>query len=272
MLITESFEIHSSSVGDRFLIQVALPVSYSGGDQSYPLVYSLDAHTMFGTASEAAWLMTRDLIRTGHPEVLLVGIGYPDPLMGSLLRVRDLTPVGSVPEYFERSPYYVDEYGVPAVSGGADNYIQFLQEELDPVIRERYRTAGDTAGVIGASFGGLFTFYTFLRQARLFDRFWMGSPGVFDIGEQYLDQLPPLLERGVERETRVYLSLGALEETAEFEPYRLLSKSYHRMVEIFEQHPQDSLTVKTERFEDETHASVLGLAMTRALRFLYPPV
>ena len=269
MLITESFEMYSSSVGDRFLVQVALPVSYSGGDQRYPLVYSLDAHTMFGTASEAAWLMTRDLIRPGYPEVLLVGIGYPDPLMGSLLRVRDLTPVGSVPPYFEKT--YIEQYGVAAQSGGADNYLRFIQEELNPVIQERYRTTGDTAGILGASFGGLFTFYAFLKRAKLFDRFWMGSPGVFDIGEQYLDELPKVLERGIERETRVYLSLGALEETADFEPYKLLSKSYHRMVKTFDQYPQDSLTVKADRFDDETHTSVLGLAMTRSLRFLYPP-
>ena len=269
MLITESFEMYSSSVGDRFLIQVALPVSYSGADQRYPLVYTLDAHTMFGTASEAAWLMARDLVAPGHPEVLLVGIGYPDPLMGSLLRVRDLTPVGSVPPYFEKT--YIEQYGVAAESGGADNYIQFIQEELDPVIRERYRTSGDTAGVMGASFGGLFTFYAFLKRTKLFDRFWMGSPGVFDIGEQYLDDLPKVLQSGIQRDTRVHLSLGALEETAEFEPYRLLSKNYHRIVAYFEQHEQDNLSVKAERFEYETHASLLGLAFTRALRFLYPP-
>ena len=123
---------------------------------------------------------------------------------------------------------------------------------------------------MGASFGGLFTFYAFLKRAKLFDRFWMGSPGVFDIGEQYLDHLPEVLKSGIERDTRVYLSLGALEETAEFEPYRLLSKSYHRIVALFEQYKQENLTVKAALFDDETHTSVLGLAFTRALRFLYP--
>ena len=123
---------------------------------------------------------------------------------------------------------------------------------------------------MGASFGGLFTFYAFLKRVKLFDRFWMGSPGVFDIGERYLDTLSDVLKSGIGRDTRIYLSLGALEETAAYEPYRLLSKSYHRMVELFEQHRQENVTVKTERFEEETHMSVLGLGLTKALRFLYP--
>lgn len=77
-----SIEAHTSSTEanrDDFLIGVSLPASYGTGDPSYQLVYVLDANISFGMTVEIARLHQMDLIRPGVPEMVLVGIGYPDP-------------------------------------------------------------------------------------------------------------------------------------------------------------------------------------------------
>jgi len=73
-------------VGDQFKICVALPKNYADTMKRYPAVYLLDANIFF-------WLVTDTvrLLQFGHeiPELVLVGIGYPDDDQHLTLRNRD---------------------------------------------------------------------------------------------------------------------------------------------------------------------------------------
>ena len=78
---SERFELDSAHVGDKFMIHVVLPRSYADEESLYKVVYVLDADLALGLVRDLTNVLPVDLIEPGFPELLLVGIGYPDPDM-----------------------------------------------------------------------------------------------------------------------------------------------------------------------------------------------
>src|SRR5215472_10270720 len=76
----EQITLHSKILGEDRNIFVALPVSYAGSDEKYPVLYLTDAQLFFdSTRSTAAFLARERII----PDVIVVGVTNPD-------RTRDL--------------------------------------------------------------------------------------------------------------------------------------------------------------------------------------
>ena len=262
---SETFVMTSTNVGDDFLIGVSLPASYATSDQSYLLVYVLDANISFGMTVEIARLHQMDLIRPGVPEMVLVGIGYPDPYRMGTLRARDLTPAGSLSDEFDqllRSAPVFDGLG------GAAEFLRFIEDELHPRIVADYRVETEGVAILGDSFGGLFTAYAFQQRSPVFDRYWMGSPGLLPANE-LLEGLPAAIEQGFERETRVFITLGELEETGSVEIYNDLAVGTRRLIEIFDANPAENLTVTSKTYPDATHITTVPPALTDAFTALF---
>ena len=262
---SEQFELRSDKIGEDFLIQVGLPSSYGSGDKRYPVVYLLDGNLIFGAATDIARLLTKDLIEPGIPEVIVVGIGYVKAEWMGGLRTRDLTPKGSVPQSYHEMTDHL--YPFKQTSGGADDFLAFIENEVDPLIRQRYQTDGGKAGILGDSYGGLFTYYAFLKQSPLFDKYWFGSPGLIQEDTRLLDELPALLQKTDFKGQRVYISVGERELHHSF--YGPLGRNYTKMVEAFETYPGNNLSMKSQVFPGATHTSVIPAAMTQALLYLY---
>ena len=262
---SEAFVMSSTNVGDDYLIAVSLPASYGTGEQSYRLVYVLDANISFGMTAEIARLFQVDLIRPGVPEMVLVGIGYPDPARAGTLRARDLTPEGSLSDEFDqllRSAPVFDGLG------GAAAFLRFIEDELHPRIVTDYRVDTEGVGFLGDSFGGLFTAYAFQQRSPVFDRYWMGSPGLLPANE-LLEGLPAAIEQGFERDTRVFITLGELEETGAVDIYNDLAVGTRRLIEIFEANPADNLTATWKVYPDATHITTVPPALTDAFTALF---
>lgn len=262
---TDSFVMNSTNVGDDFLIGVGLPASYGTGEQSYTLAYVLDANIAFGMTVEIARLFQLDLIRPGVPELVLVGIGYPDPYRMGTLRARDLTPAGSLSDEFDdllRSAPVFDGLG------GAAEFLRFIEDELHPRIVEDYRVKTEGVGILGDSFGGLFTAYAFQQRSPIFDRYWMGSPGLLP-GTETLEGILAAIETGFERDTRVFISLGELEETGPVAIYNDLAVSTRRLIEVFDANPVENLTVTSKVYPGATHITTMPPALTDAFPALY---
>jgi predicted alpha/beta superfamily hydrolase len=128
------------------------------------------------------------------PDTIIVGIGYP--ANGSLaesyaqvnhLRMRDLTP-----ERDEGAEQFLQElFPVPnpATSGGADRFLQFIQQELVPLIETEYRIDTADRTLMGHSWGGLFALYTLFHQPHLFQRYVISSPDLtFEDEQKYAEQ------------------------------------------------------------------------------------
>lgn len=273
---TESFQLTSPDVGDTFHIDVSLPDVYEVAvKQDWPVAYVLDGNLAFHLAATTNALCGRDLLDPQMKPAIVVGIGYPNPSDLSLLRVRDFTPQGSVDDWF--ADVYLPLTGKRAESGGADAFLAFIQQQLHPEICSRYRVRGDTAAIFGDSYGGLFTLYALLQQASLFDRYWIGSPGVFGAALPLLDRLAPRLDAGFEHNTRIAVTLGAEERhrsvqgLLQEEIYQHIASSYDRIVATLQAVERTNLSVAAKEFASETHTSVFPASFTYAWRFLMHP-
>ncbi len=114
----------------------------------------------------------------------------------------------------------------------------FLEEELDPFIRSKYNTTNKRAGILGDSFGGTFTFYAFLKQSKLFDRYWLGSPGIFTTETDYVAQFGALLKGELAHPTKMYLSMGSREIDGGIPFYEEMGRNYKRLVNVTEWNAQ----------------------------------
>lgn len=270
---SESFEIASKAVGDTFAVGVwkpeerilALTGRTAEAGQPLDVVYVLDGGWALGMAAALCTLQLVDLINPGFPQLLLVGVDYPVGAINS--RSRDYTMADSVPaamaEGLAASP--------KTATGGADNFLRFLEEELDPMIRSRYNTTGKPAGILGDSFGGTFTFYAFLKQSKLFDRYWLGSPGIFTTATDYLVKFRETLAGPLVHDTRMFLTLGEREANGGVDFYEDMGRSFNTMVSALKTKPNAQLTWQHQVYPGKTHTSVLAPALSDALLYLYGP-
>ncbi len=266
---SEAFEYHSKAVGDKMAIGVWSPPktlpAMASLDKNAPLdvVYVLDGSFALGIAATICGLQYVDLIDPGFAPVLLVGVDYPVGQINA--RSRDYMMADSVPaairEALSASPQ--------TTPGGAEKFLAFLEGELDPFIRSRYNTTKKRAGILGDSFGGTFTFYAFLKQSKLFDRYWLGSPGIFTTDTDYVAQFATLLKGQLAQPTKMFLSFGSREMNSGVDFYDDMGRHYNRLVGALTKSPNDKLNWVARIYDGHTHTSVFAPALNDALLYLF---
>lgn len=262
---SEGFEYYSKAVGDRMAIGVwsppaeALARSKQEGS-ALDIVYVLDGSFALSMAAGSCRLQYADLINPGFTPVLLVGLDYPVGQVNA--RTRDYTMADSI------SPPLKKIFSSPPLPGGADKFLAFLEDELDPLIRSKYNVTNRPAAIIGDSFGGTFTFYAFLKQSKLFDRYWLGSPGIFTTETDYVGQFEARLREKLVHPTKMFLSIGSREMDGGIEFYEDLGRNFRRLVGALGQTPNDRLKWSSKIYEGYTHTSVVAPAMNDALLYL----
>lgn len=154
----------------------------------------------------------------------------------------------------------------------AARFLEFLETDLHDAISSRYRLRDETAALLGDSYGGLFTFFAMLEASPRFERFWIGSPGVFGRGRYLLDRLSTRLAAGFDRPTRIALTLGAGERSLSVggalreEIYQEIALSFDAIVAALETAAVADLDFAAREFEDESHVSVMAPGFTFAWR------
>lgn len=198
-----TFRIYSKNVSDSFSISVSLPNDYNAqSSEKYPVVYLLDANLYFDIAATTLHKYSDVGLA---PSVILIGIGYKDfPTMDSL-RNRDDTYPTAIPEY-EMS-----------VSGGADKFLSFINNELVPEIDKEYKVDTSKRVLMGHSLGGYFTAYACLQyltgKAHGFNSYIAASPSIHYNKYWLLNQLkatPP--SKNDDDKINVYITYGGLED------------------------------------------------------------
>ncbi len=143
-------EIHtlqSEILHEKRIIDIQLPKNYYNTDfakATYPILYILDGENNFPFISALERFNTKFLYRS-QPEMIIVGIRNTD-------RTRDFTPTKM--EKFK-------------TSGGAENFTDFIEKELQPYVNKHFRINGFNI-LWGHSFGGLFALNTLLNRPYLF--------------------------------------------------------------------------------------------------------
>ncbi|WP_039232416.1 alpha/beta hydrolase, partial [Alteromonas macleodii] len=113
--------ITSEVLSESRELLIHLPNNYSRyKDTSYPVLYLLDGQRNF-----AHTVGTLDLLNQSGmaQEMIVIGIT-------NTKRTRDFTPT------------YDESYNEWGISGGADDFLTFLEKELKPFVAHNYRTNG----------------------------------------------------------------------------------------------------------------------------------
>ena len=152
LVIGQSITFHSKVLNEDRQLWIHLPSSYDNSSTGYPVLYLLDGDQhFFYVSGYIKFFSSRD----NMPEMIVVAIPNTD-------RTRDLLPVK-----MDRFP----------TSGGGDNFLKFLKEELFPYVEENYRTEPYRI-LAGHSMAGMFTVYTLFTAPGMFNAYIAASPAL----------------------------------------------------------------------------------------------
>ena len=249
---TEQFSITSEYVkGENYLIQVGLPFGYSSSHKSYPVLYVLDGDYAFGITKGIT-----DLLMIGKEikGIIVIGISYGKGVFAwSVKRTRDLTP--SHDTIFAKGQN----------TGGADNFLKFVQYELFPAVNRNYRTNPDSSAICGESLGGLLNSYILWKQPELFKGYIIISPSLIWNNKSVLKLEPEYFVNHKELNKAVYIAYGSLDSK------EVIISPATELIQMIQMHNYNGLRLVTRVFEGETHMSVPSVAITNGLKTLFKP-
>ena len=247
---TEQFSIASENVkGENYLIQVSLPFGYSSSHNSYPVLYVLDGDYAFGITKGIADLL---MIGKDIKGIIVVGISYGKGVLAwSLKRTRDLTPGHDT--IFAKGQN----------TGGADNFLGFIQNELVPAINKNYRTYPDSSAICGESLGGLLNSYILWKQPELFKSYIIISPSLIWNNKVVLKQESEFFVNHKELNKTVFIAYGSLDNK------EVIISPATELIQMIQTHKYTGLRLVTRVFEGETHMSVPSVAITNGLKTLF---
>lgn len=254
--------LHSKNVDQEYELLISLPLNYDES-KKYPVLYLLDSNWLFSTATGIAqWLYTYgDWNHIHVPEMIVVGIGYPEGDDPMALRSRDMTPVEDVDFYnFYFVPAGCDPNLDPC-SGGAPEFLKFITEELFPYIESNYNTDRSDRTIAGYSYGGLFPLYVLFKEPEAFARYIAISPSVWYKHGILFDYEQEYSQNHSELSAKLFISSGTEEKTYT----RNISEGVRRLVEVLDKREYEGLTYECQFFEGEYHITAFPPSFNRGL-------
>lgn len=255
IVVGERFTIESKILNEKRTYSVYLPASYKNRpEQKYVVAYVLDGErNKFLEVSGIAQSMhsVQDL-KLQIPELIIVSIENID-------RTRDFTPTNST-NYLDR-----EDIAAFKTSGGAANFMAFIENELMPEINSKYRTH-DQDLIIGHSAGGLFALHCLLENPELFTYYLIIDPSWFWDHNYIGKRGKEVLQQKTDLKARVFIGLANnLKDD---------KRHYQWGVEFFDllqKNPSPYLWEAFKYFEDEKHLTVPIPATYYGLRYLFQP-
>jgi len=261
------------SAGRTFEISVALPTGPAPA-RGYPVLYVLDAGTSFATLVDTV----RNQESMFGP-VVVVGIGYPGE-KDVANRLYDLTPAT---DRATLPPTIPAGWGA---TGGADAFLEFIQQTLKPAIERKVSIDRDRQALFGHSLGGLFVLQVLFTRPDLFNTYIAGSPSIWWGNRMILKQASAFksLQARSGAHRRLLITVGGLETAlspeelraslamklpdpdAEFRKLNMVGNARELASEL-EPLSARGLSVTIAIFPNETHNSVIPAYLGRGARF-----
>jgi predicted alpha/beta superfamily hydrolase len=173
------------------------------------------------------------------PESLVVGIGNVD-------RKKDFT----FPFQNE-----LDQKEFPT-SGKSENFITFLEKELQPFINSNFRTSCIKT-LIGQSLGGLLATEILFNKPELFDNYIIVSPSLWWNDEKLLETKP----KAYGSDKSIYIAVGKEGEVMERTAKELFNK--------LNINKKENTKLFFEFLENKDHGDVLHIAVYNAFEILF---
>jgi len=264
ILTSEEFMLPSKHTSRQYRIMIGLPHHYYDEPaKKWPVIYLLDGNWLFGTVTEMTRFMAWCKTTT---DAIVVGIGYPQNKKAIragneelFRRDFDFTP--------ERDDKFEKEAGKDlkqkVVTGGADQFIKFIQFELMPLVEKRYRVKPKKCILAGHSLGGLFTAYALLKSPILFKSYIISSPSLWYHNKYMFDYEENFSKHHKTLPANAFFSVGEMEEFVEDG----MATNMLRFVTLMESRKYKGLNLVKKFFSGENHCEVIPPALQAGLKW-----
>lgn len=241
---------------------IKLPENYNpNSGKKYPVIYLLDGFSLKNSLESVYnnyW---------GHylPQMILVGIS------NKTNRTRDLTT--SKIESRHGSVMNVE-------TGGAENFVQFIEKELIPFIDKTYPSSPYRT-LIGHSYGGLFAINMLINHSHIFNNYITVDPSLDWDNQKLLIQAKEKLETKSFKGKSLFVSLAAeqlhmfdekvtienlMQDTSEF---TLFARSIVDFSNTAFSQEQNGLNFSWKVYPEDLHGTVPLPTMRDGLVFLF---
>ncbi|MDP5148862.1 alpha/beta hydrolase [Rheinheimera baltica] len=235
----EQTTIQSEILTETRELVVYLPADYEDSTQPFPVLYITDGDIQGPhTAATLDYLSKFDVA----PSMIVVGIVNPRHK-----RAEDLTLTKDSSEQ-------------PEHLAGADRFLSYIEQEVIPFIKSRYRTSAYQA-LSGTSHGGQFAVNALIKRPNLFNGVIAISPSLYWNNKQLLN----LAEEALKNQAlkgRLFMSIANEEPT--------MTEPFQQLVELTNKYPSKNLNVLVKTFSDESHNSTTLLGQYYGLKHLFP--
>ena len=248
-------EIQSKELGEKRILNIYLPEGYKPEDATkYPVIYLLD-----GSADED-FIHISGLVQFNSfewinqvPKSIVVGIATVD-------RRRDFTFPTTIEKDQKRF----------STSGHSDQFIAFIEKELQPFIDKKYKTT-ESKTIIGQSLGGLLETEILLKKPTLFNRYIIVSPSLWWNNGSVLNLDSAIFQENFNQKTDIYIAVGK-EGLTPTEIPRVMEVDANLLAEKIKASKSKNIKVYFDYFPQENHATILHPAVMNSFKFLYPQV
>ena len=239
----EVLTFHSAALQQERTLNIHLPDGYADSTQSYPVIYVLD-----GSANEdfphIAGLVQYLNMYSLLPKSIVVGVAN-----NGRSRYHDFTgPTGS-----DSDKVWVPDHG------GSKAFIDFLGKEVEPVVREHYRTTGHRT-VIGQSLGGLLATEVLFTRPELFDDYILVSPSLWWNNGALAAEADAWVKAHATAPKRVYVASAP--DDAMMQP------QIDELVKAFRGNAAAPLNFWYVPFPEESHLTILHRAVYKAFELM----
>lgn len=223
--------IHSKVLKEDRMVVVYTPNDYNVSQKKYPVLFFFDAENrerIFRSMLTVEFFNIFGQV----PEMVVVGILNTN-------RYRDLTPL--------------PVKGVQG-SGGGDNFLTFITDELIPFIDKNYRTMNNRI-LYGGSAAGLFVIYTMIKKPEFFNAYISSSPSLSSSiyewdSESIFQQVKEVLGKYKSFNKFLYMNYGSVENP---------NKPIQRLASIIKDNAPEDFRWELKVVEGEGHVPFTSL-------------
>jgi len=231
--------LSSKILGEQRDLLVRLPNNYhQNTDLNYPVLYLLYGQRNFNHTAGTLDFLNQD---GKAQEMIIIAIKNTH-------RARDFTPT------------YDENYNRWGISGGADNFLNFIEKELIPYVNDNYRT-NNFKVLSGHSLGGLLTVYAMQSRPHLFQAHFAFSPSLWWHKQVIFEDAENFLRNTTELNNYLYLNLGN-------EKGDMLA-AFQRYAGLLNTNTSSNFSYHVDIDDQESHGTTALIGQTHAYRHLF---
>lgn len=239
-------EIDSKALKETRVLNIYLPQGYDpDSSATYPTIYVLDgsAHEDFPHLAGLAQFMNMYGLL---PPSIVVGVAN-----NGKSRYRDFTHKTTDKDEIKKLPQ----------GGGSAHFMDFVANEVQPLIKKNYKTNGHRT-IIGQSLGGLMATEFLIKRPQLFQDYIIVSPSLWWSKQELLKSAPKFFKTHPQLKKKIFISLGK-------EP-PIMHEVADRLVEAIKQANNKNINLFYQPILTENHATILHKAVYQGLELFYP--